>query len=197
MGGLPEPRPATSIPSSLRGSELAVPVTRLPRPTTEPKAKTKASQPRVVQSDPLAPRYANSGELRLRELALREATAKLRNPRATGPVATTGSASTSAGAARPAAEAPTDDELGRLRVVEPVYPAQAMRDHVEGWVLLEFTITETGSVRDIVVIESQPSGVFDTAAAEALAGWRYRPRMTDGRPVAHRSNVTMRFELGG
>ena len=197
LGGLPEPRPATSIPSSLRGSELAVPVTRLPRPTTEPKAKTKASQPRVVQSDPLAPRYANSGELRLRELALREATAKLRNPRATGPVATTGSASTSAGAARPAAEAPTDDELGRLRVVEPVYPAQAMRDHVEGWVLLEFTITETGSVRDIVVIESQPSGVFDTAAAEALAGWKYRPRMTDGRPVAHRSNVTMRFDLGG
>ena len=197
LGGLPEPRPATSIPSSLRGSELAVPVTRLARPTTEPKAKTKASQPRVVQSDPLAPRYANSGELRLRELALREATAKLRNPRATGPVATTGSASTSAGAARPAAEAPTDDELGRLRVVEPVYPAQAMRDHVEGWVLLEFTITETGSVRDIVVIESQPSGVFDTAAAEALAGWKYRPRMTDGRPVAHRSNVTMRFDLGG
>ena len=190
--GIAASAPATR--SSLSDDELPVPVTRLPRATATP--KPKATQPRVVQSDPLVPRIANADELRLRELALREATAKLRNHRSAGPVAATGSAST-AGAARPAAEAPADDELGRVRVVEPVYPAQAMRDRVEGWVLLEFTITETGSVRDIVVVDSQPSGVFDAAASEALAGWKYRPRITDGRPVAHRSNVTMRFDLGG
>ena len=185
------------IPESLRGTDLPVPVTRLPRTTAEQKVKPKTRQPRVVQSDPLAPRIANSDELRLRELALREASAKLRSPRASGPVAPTGGTAQSTGAARTAVEAPADDELGRVRVVEPVYPPQAMRDRVEGWVLLEFTITETGSVRDIVVVDSQPSGVFDAAAAEALADWKYRPRITDGRPVAHRSNVTMRFDLGG
>ena len=190
--GIAASAPATR--SSLSDDELPVPVTRLPRATATP--KPKATQPRVVQSDPLVPRIANADEMRLRELALREATAKLRNNRAAGPVAATSGAST-ASAARPAAEAPADDELGRVRVVEPVYPAQAMRDRVEGWVLLEFTITETGSVRDIVVVDSQPSGVFDAAASEALAGWKYRPRITDGRPVAHRSNVTMRFDLGG
>ena len=190
--GIAASAPATR--SSLSDDELPVPVTRLPRATAAP--KPKATQPRVVQSDPLVPRIANADEMRLRELALREATAKLRNNRAAGPVAATSGAST-ASAARPAAEAPADDELGRVRVVEPVYPAQAMRDRVEGWVLLEFTITETGSVRDIVVVDSQPSGVFDAAASEALAGWKYRPRITDGRPVAHRSNVTMRFDLGG
>ena len=186
---------STAVPSSRNDADLPVPVTRLPRATATP--KPKATQPRVVQSDPLAPRIANSDELRLRELALREASAKLRSPRASGPVAPTGGTAQSTVAARPAAEAPADDELGRVRVVEPVYPAQAMRDRVEGWVLLEFTITETGSVRDIVVVDSQPSGVFDAAAAEALAGWKYRPRIADGRPVAHRSNVTMRFDLGG
>ena len=185
------------IPESLRGTDLPVPVTRLPRATAEQKVKPKTRQPRVVQSDPLAPRIANSDELRLRELALREASAKLRSPRASGPVAPTGGTAQSTVAARTAVEAPADDELGRVRVVEPVYPPQAMRDRVEGWVLLEFTITETGSVRDIVVVDSQPSGVFDAAAAEALADWKYRPRITDGRPVAHRSNVTMRFDLGG
>ena len=190
--GIAASAPATR--SSLSDDELPVPVTRLPRATATP--KPKATQPRVVQSDPLVPRIANADEMRLRELALREATAKLRNNRAAGPVAATSGAST-ASAARPAAEAPADDELGRVRVVEPVYPAQAMRDRVEGWVLLEFTITETGSVRDIVVVDAQPSGVFDAAAAEALAGWKYRPRIADGRPVAHRSNVTMRFDLGG
>ena len=186
---------STAVPSSRNDADLPVPVTRLPRATATP--KPKATQPRVVQSDPLAPRIANSDELRLRELALREASAKLRSPRASGPVAPTGGTAQSTVAARPAAEAPADDELGRVRVVEPVYPPQAMRDRVEGWVLLEFTITETGSVRDIVVVDSQPSGVFDAAAAEALADWKYRPRITDGRPVAHRSNVTMRFDLGG
>ena len=186
---------STAVPSSRNDADLPVPVTRLPRATATP--KPKATQPRVVQSDPLAPRIANSDELRLRELALREASAKLRSPRASGPVAPTGGTAQSTVAARTAVEAPADDELGRVRVVEPVYPPQAMRDRVEGWVLLEFTITENGSVRDIVVIDSQPGGVFDAAAAEALAGWKYRPRITDGRPVAHRSNVTMRFDLGG
>ena len=186
---------STAVPSSRNDADLPVPVTRLPRATATP--KPKATQPRVVQSDPLAPRIANSDELRLRELALREASAKLRSPRASGPVAPTGGTAQSTVAARTAVEAPADDELGRVRVVEPVYPPQAMRDRVEGWVLLEFTITENGSVRDIVVVDSQPSGVFDAAATEALAGWKYRPRITDGRPVAHRSNVTMRFDLGG
>ena len=188
---------STAVLSSRNDAELPVPVTRLPRTTAEQKVMPKTRQPRVVQSDPLAPRIANSDELRLRELALREASAKLRSPRASGPVAPTGGTAQSTVAARTAVEAPADDELGRVRVVEPVYPPQAMRDRVEGWVLLEFTITENGSVRDIVVIDSQPSGVFDTAAAEALAGWKYRARITDGRPVAHRSNVTMRFDLGG
>ena len=188
---------STAVLSSRNDAELPVPVTRLPRTTAEQKVMPKTRQPRVVQSDPLAPRIANSDELRLRELALREASAKLRSPRASGPVAPTGGTAQSTVAARTAVEAPADDELGRVRVVEPVYPPQAMRDRVEGWVLLEFTITENGSVRDIVVIDSQPGGVFDAAAAEALAGWKYRPRITDGRPVAHRSNVTMRFDLGG
>ena len=188
---------STAVLSSRNDAELPVPVTRLPRTTAEQKVMPKTRQPRVVQSDPLAPRIANSDELRLRELALREASAKLRSPRASGPVAPTGGTAQSTVAARTAVEAPADDELGRVRVVEPVYPPQAMRDRVEGWVLLEFTITENGSVRDIVVVDSQPSGVFDAAATEALAGWKYRPRITDGRPVAHRSNVTMRFDLGG
>ena len=192
---VPAAATSTAVPSSRNDADLPVPVTRLPRATATP--KPKATQPRVVQSDPLAPRIANSDELRLRELALREASAKLRSPRASGPVAPTGGTAQSTVAARTAVEAPADDELGRVRVVEPVYPPQAMRDRVEGWVLLEFTITENGSVRDIVVVDSQPGGVFDAAAAEALAGWKYRPRITDGRPVAHRSNVTMRFDLGG
>jgi protein TonB len=170
-------------------------VTRLPRETTEAPA-AKATAPRVAKYDPLTPRIANSDELRLRELAMQQAAANLRN-RPARSAAPSGAAPSAALAAPAGTAAPADDELGRVRVVDPVYPADAMRDRVEGWVELEFTVTETGSVRDIVVVGSQPSGVFDAAATEALSGWKYRPRIANGRPVAHRSNVTMRFDLEG
>jgi TonB family protein len=216
--GLPAPTPATATPtySSMpdtpaRGTGLPGPVTRLPGPVTKlPRTSpTQAPEPKVspsrtVQADPLAPRIANADELRLRELALQQAAANLRNRRGTAPVAaaTTAPAAPAYAApearvARPDAAAPAADELGRVRVVDPVYPPQAMRDGVEGWVELDFTITETGSVRDIVVVGSQPSGVFDAAATEALSGWKYRPRIANGRPIAHRSNVTMRFDVEG
>jgi protein TonB len=72
-----------------------------------------------------------------------------------------------------------------------------LRDHTQGWVELEFTITESGAVRDIQVVQAQPSGVFDGAATDALAEWRFRPRVVNGRPVAQRSSVTLRFDVDG
>ena len=200
--GLPGPALAAATPTyssmsgtSGSGAALPGPVTRLPRETTEAPA-AKATAPRVVKYDPLTPRIANSDELRLRELAMQQAAANLRN-RPARSAAPSGAAPSAALAAPAGTAAPAGDELGRVRVVDPVYPADAMRDRVEGWVELEFTVTETGSVRDIVVVGSQPSGVFDAAATEALSGWKYRPRIANGRPVAHRSNVTMRFDLEG
>jgi TonB family protein len=87
------------------------------------------------------------------------------------------------------------DELNRVYSTDPVYPPTALREHVEGWVELVFTITETGAVRDIEVVESEPRGVFDSAASEALGTWRFKPRLANGQPVAHRSTVTLRFNV--
>jgi periplasmic protein TonB len=87
------------------------------------------------------------------------------------------------------------DELGRVSSTDPVYPPAALRDGVEGWVELNFTITETGAVRDIEVVDSTPRGVFESAAMEALASWRYKPRIANGVPVAHRATATLRFDV--
>jgi protein TonB len=87
------------------------------------------------------------------------------------------------------------DELDRVSSTDPVYPAAALRDGVEGWVELNFTITETGTVRDIEVVDATPRGVFESAATEALASWRYKPRIANGVPVAHRSTATLRFNV--
>jgi TonB family protein len=87
------------------------------------------------------------------------------------------------------------DQLNRIVARDPVYPPQALRDGTRGWVELEFTIAPNGTVRDIQVVSAEPRGVFDRAASEAVAAWRFRPRVVNGQPVAQRSTVTMRFDV--
>jgi len=50
-------------------------------------------------------------------------------------------------------------------------------------------------VRDIAVVSAEPGGVFDAAAVAAVAAWRYRPRVVNGRPVMQRSSVTLSFNV--
>ena len=67
--------------------------------------------------------------------------------------------------------------------VAPIYPPPALAGNVEGNVLLEFAVTATGTVRDPVVLEAVPPGVFDRAALDAVAKFRYKPRVMDGEAV--------------
>ena len=65
------------------------------------------------------------------------------------------------------------DEFLPLVKVAPIYPSFA----------LEFVVTETGAVRDAVVLAANPSGVFERAALKAVAKFKYKPRIVDGKPV--------------
>lgn len=77
----------------------------------------------------------------------------------------------------------SDSEYLPIVKVQPTYPSRAQRQGIEGYVLLEFTVTENGSVRDPRVIESEPGSVFDDAAIQAVKKFKYRPRVQDGEPV--------------
>jgi protein TonB len=88
-------------------------------------------------------------------------------------------------------------ELVKVTTEEPTYPARALRNGIEGWVEVEFTVTGAGDVRDMVITGSQPSGVFEDAAKDALANWRFAPHLENGQPVPLRSVVTFRFQVEG
>ena len=77
-----------------------------------------------------------------------------------------------------------DGEYLPIIKVQPVYPRRALARGIEGHVIVEFVVTETGSVRDPVVIEAQPPGIFDRAALAAALKFKYKPKMVDGQPVA-------------
>ena len=80
--------------------------------------------------------------------------------------------------------------------IEPQYPRKAAMQGTEGWVLLSFDITATGSVANVKVINSKPRRLFDMAAKRALLKWKYKPAMEDGKPVAKAGEkVTLDFKL--
>jgi protein TonB len=83
--------------------------------------------------------------------------------------------------------------LKTLHREAPVYPPQALQNLTSGWVELEYTVTTEGSVRDVVVVASQPRRTFDSAAVAAIRRYRYQPVLRNGVPVEQRATLRMRF----
>ncbi len=74
------------------------------------------------------------------------------------------------------------------------YPADALRDRVEGTVGLEITVDEGGHVTDARV--TQPAGHgFDEAALAAVRTWTFEPAKRDGRPIASTIQLAFPFAL--
>jgi protein TonB len=87
------------------------------------------------------------------------------------------------------------DAVPQVRI-QPDYPIQARQKGIEGWVDVKFTVGVDGSVRDAVVVNAQPKRIFDRAAIQAVKGWKYNPKIEDGRPVERRGlRVRIRFQL--
>jgi protein TonB len=74
-------------------------------------------------------------------------------------------------AAATAAAAPKLPPLKMTRPPRPKYPAAAKG--VEGWVRVEFYVTPQGRTERVRVLSSEPAGVFDAAAVEAMEGARF------------------------
>ena len=80
---------------------------------------------------------------------------------------------------------------------DPVYPPDARSAGIEGQVTVRYDVGIEGTVVNLRVVEAEPDGVFDQAALKAVAQWRFRPPVVDGRNVALRDRVsTLEFLLG-
>ena len=70
-----------------------------------------------------------------------------------------------------AAAAPKLPPLKMSRPPKPKYPAAAKG--VEGWVRVEFYVTPEGRTERVRVLSSEPAGVFDAAAVDAMENARF------------------------
>lgn len=87
------------------------------------------------------------------------------------------------------------EQLTLIRAVKPLYPLRAEQEKLEGWVDLDFVVTELGAVQGITVRAATPPGIFEAAAVSALSQWRYKPPLSDGKPMAQHARVRIRFAL--
>jgi len=93
------------------------------------------------------------------------------------------------------------DENGVYRVGGPIappsrldvarYPPEAVAAGIQGNVLAEIVVNESGDVSDARVVRSIP--MLDEAALQAVRNWHFAPTMVNGQSVAVRMVVTVNF----
>ncbi len=80
--------------------------------------------------------------------------------------------------------------------IAPVYPTAAQNRGVEGYCLVEYTVTAAGTTRDVKIIEADPPGIFNKVSIAAALKFKYRPRVVNGEPIeVHGVRNLFRYEL--
>ena len=81
-----------------------------------------------------------------------------------------------------------------LQKTQPIYPPIAMAARVSGTVVLQVTISKTGTITNLHVV-SGPA-MLQQAAMDAVKTWRYRPYLLNGEPVEVETTINVVFTLG-
>jgi len=90
----------------------------------------------------------------------------------------------------------SDRDVIPLVRINPEYPQRALTRGIEGWVIVQFSITPAGTVKDAKVVDADPKGIFDDAAIKAILRWRYNPKVEEGVAVERVGLRTMlRFQI--
>jgi TonB family protein len=94
---------------------------------------------------------------------------------------------------RTVAPARSSAESTLVRRVEPEYPEEALRQKVEGVVVLEVHVGADGAVQTVRVVSGPPQ--LAKAATDAIKQWRFKPHIENGRPMQMQSTVRLNFRL--
>jgi protein TonB len=76
---------------------------------------------------------------------------------------------------------------------QPAYPYLAKQAHVSGTVLIQATVSKTGTVVNPKVVSGPP--LLQQAALDAVKSWRFKPYMLDGEPTEVETTVNVSFAL--
>jgi len=68
--------------------------------------------------------------------------------------------------------------------VAPIYPNRALTRGIEGFCVVQYTVTRLGTIKDPVVVQDQCSStLFYDASVNAALKFKYKPRVVSGQEV--------------
>ena len=77
--------------------------------------------------------------------------------------------------------------------VNPKYPADLRRKHIQGTVILRAEIGVDGAIHNLALISGEPS--LAKSAMKAVRQWKYKPYLVNGQPKAVETEITVNFAL--
>ncbi|MCB5233632.1 MAG: TonB family protein [Candidatus Cloacimonetes bacterium] len=89
---------------------------------------------------------------------------------------------------------PFDEEPVPLHRIMPLYPELALRNKIQGTVILEVEVLKDGSVRDVRVKRSAALSL-DQAAIDAVKNIKFQPGRSGGKPVDTLMIIPVEFKL--
>jgi TonB family protein len=94
----------------------------------------------------------------------------------------------------PADSVPYEKEPTVIKKVDPIYPKKALKDSLEGDVLVKVRVNARGDVVNARVIRTDDD-IFNEAALTAARQWKFTPAVLKGEPVAVWVSIPFRFRL--
>jgi len=80
-----------------------------------------------------------------------------------------------------------------VKKVNPVYPDEARAAHIQGTVVLQAEISETGDITDLELVDG-PIELAGSAVA-AVRQWKYKPYLLLGQPVIVSTPIQVNYQL--
>jgi protein TonB len=86
------------------------------------------------------------------------------------------------------------DGYGPKTSQPPVYPRRAEARGIEGYIVMGFTIGADGTVKDVQVVDQQPSNTFVRSATRAVQSLEFPPCVVDGQ-VVEQAAVSIKYDF--
>jgi TonB family protein len=93
------------------------------------------------------------------------------------------------------AAVPYREDYVIVKMVQPVYPPDAVADLEEGWVLVEAYVDAQGAVNEAYVRSSLGPRSFEVASLDAVRQFVFQSVREEGRPVSFWVSFLVRFQL--
>ena len=77
---------------------------------------------------------------------------------------------------------PVNQEYAPLEKKAPIYPYVTQFNGIEGYCIVQYTVTELGTVRDVFPDDCNPVGLFEGVSVDSAKEFIYQPRIIDGVP---------------